>query len=535
MMASSTALLRSLEKIVTPSYLATDPANKRLYSRDMMARGLLLWRAGKGENQPDSVVWPASATEVSEIVKLAGASGTPIVPFGGGSGVSGGAVPVKGGIVVDLKRLNHLLAVDTENNLCLAESGILGEHLERGLNERGYSLGHFPASIGISTLGGFIACRSAGQFSSKYGKIEDMVCGLEVVLADGQIITTGGEGRAPGRAERVSTAGRNPRQDPSRLLDLPPSSDLTPLFLGAEGTLGIVTKALLKIHPLPEIALYRGFRFKNVASALEGMRGLMQMGLRPSVLRLYDPLDSLLLKWGYDSEGKNRGVLKETLSRIISTLEGGLKKKGISQILKHPALFQKFLSLIPEQVLLITGFEGERGIAEKEEKKALPLLKRSGGVDLGRRPGEHWRKHRYSVSFKQIGIFQDGAFADTIEVAATWDRLLPLYESVREALGEKVLVLAHFSHAYHDGASIYFTIVGAAGREEEVALYDEVWDRAMKTTLAQGGTISHHHGIGLLKAKYMEEELGSLMNLFRKIKKKLDPQGILNPGKLGLG
>lgn len=491
---------KALESALGKERVAVDPASRLLYARDLMSGGLLEEKARHQPHLPHAVCRPASVAHIRGILAVARRHGVPVIPFGAGSGVSGGTNPVRGGIMLDLKSFTRLGPIEERDGrfYVTAESGILGQHLERDLNARGFTLGHFPSSILCATVGGYLACRSAGQLSSKYGKIEDMTDAVEVVLASGEVVPFGG-----------------------RLKKLP---GLKPedVFIGSEGCLGVFTRARFRVFPLPPATLYRGLSFRRVEDALAVVRQIMQSGLRPAVVRLYDPVDSLLLKHGYKKKKRSK--------------TGGRADWHYPLLLSRPAFVQKLIERASSEALLILGFEGEAELARQMERQALRHAAILRAKDLGPGPGEHWRDHRYSVSFKMPRLFTNGCFVDTIETATTWDNLQALYDGMRQALMRRVFVLAHFSHAYPEGCSIYFTVVGKCrDPEEDLRTYGEIWSDAMETCLGLGATISHHHGIGLLKAKYLPRELGGAMPLFREIKKKLDPWNILNPGKMGLG
>lgn len=495
------SLLRELEKVFK-GRIAADPVNRHLYSRDMFP-GLTLDlrpQAGRVEKRlPDLVCWPETPEEIVKLVKLANRFGVPLIPFGGGSGVLGGTLPVQGGIILDMKRMNRILQIDRVRFTADMETGKLGLQLEEELNVQGLTLGHFPSSIMCATLGGYLATRSAGQMSSRYGKIEDMVEAIEVITPQGELVELGRRSR------------------------LFPKVEPKDLFVGTEGTCGIITKARLKIHPLPPARCYRGVSFNRVEAGLQAMREIMQSGLNPCVLRLYDPLDSLLLEQGNLPSGR----LPNLLQRI--------RHKGYDYCLAHPRLTQNVLKLLPTEVILIMGFEGDEIYIEKEEEIALSICRHVISRDLGRDMGEHWWDHRYRVSFKMPQILAQNGIVDTIEVAGTWTIVPTLYQKIHQAISPKVLVMAHFSHAYPDGCSLYFTFAAKTGHpRRDHQVYEEVWRQAMETCLAVGGTISHHHGIGLWKAPYLAQELGGSMDWFRRFKKRLDPNGIMNPGKLGL-
>ncbi|OGP14690.1 MAG: hypothetical protein A2053_06645 [Deltaproteobacteria bacterium GWA2_50_8] len=509
----------SLKKLLGSGTVDDSAINQILYSRDMMTRGTLQLRQGQIPYKPNAVVWPSSTQDVSRLLRWASREKVPVIPYGAGSGVSGGVVPLHGGISCDLKRMDKIVLIDEKNRTATVESGIIGEHLEEQLSRHGWTLGHFPSSIMTATLGGYLATRSAGQLSSKYGKIEDMVEALEVVLPNGRVVPMG------------------------KPLPNFPGMDTRGLFVGSEGTLGIITKARLKIFPQPQTSVFKGISFNHLGEALSSIRRIMQSGLRPSVIRLYDPLDSLLLQWGYSKTDSSifGDLLNTALSplRLFSFLYSPVFEKisseSMHQILQRPYLLDPVIRRLPIESLLILGFEGDKEVIQEEIRLAYDFCKKVICRDLGEKPGLHWLKHRYSVSFKMPQFLEDGNFLDTIEVASTWDKLMDLYNNVREAVAREALVLAHFSHAYHEGCSIYFTFIGREpGKEEELKRYDRIWEKALGASLKSGGTISHHHGIGYLKADFMRNELGDLMHLFREFKKKLDPHNIMNPGKMGL-
>jgi len=499
-----------LETLLGPDRVATDPANRLLYARDMMSGGLLQMKAGLEPRLPDLICWPETSQEVSKILKIANRHRVPLVPYGAGSGVSGGTNPLHGGIMLDLKRMHRIERIEEREGrfYVTAQSGILGQHLEKDLNARGFTLGHFPSSMLCATLGGYLACRSAGQLSSKYGKIEDMVDEIETVLANGDILPFG-------RGHRLIPQVR-PKD----------------VFVGSEGCLGVVTRSRLRIYPLTPATRYRGVSFPNLKMAIDAVREVMQAGLRPAVVRLYDPLDSMLLSHGYKKSVAGGGLVSKLLKKIpAEELGDGFHR----QLLRYPGLFQDLVKQLSSEVLLVIATEGSAALAAVLEKKTLEICRRHRGRDLGERPGLHWRDHRYSVSFKMPKMFSKNFFVDTIEVATTWSNLQNLYHAIKKPLERDALVLAHFSHAYPEGCSIYFTLVARGYTpDHDVRTYAHLWDDAMEACLAAGGTISHHHGIGTLKAKYLPRELGGAMQLYRTYKKRLDPRGILNPGKMGL-
>ena len=504
-------LVQHLERIVSPARVSLAPADRLAYARDLWPRGLIGLAHGEAApSPPDVIVWAESTDEVASIVRVAAELGVPVVPFGAGSGVAGGTWPTQGGILLDLKRMNRFLALDPEHLTATFEAGIVGEHLEHELGRRGFTMGHFPSSIYCSTLGGWLAARSAGQASTRYGKIEDMVLGLKVVTGTGETATLGSSPYGP---------------------------DWVQIFVGSEGTLGIITEATMRIARAPEVQLMRGFEFPNVAAGVQGIRRMLQRGLRPAYVRLYDQIDTFIAHLGTSKPW--RGVFGRPSLKPDDTTDS-LRRMVVSRAVPHLGIFARMaLELVdrvsPQGCLLVVGHEGARQLCEAEEKLANAVLLASGGKDLGRAPGLRWLEHRYDISYKQSKAFHDGMFVDTMEVATTWDRLLEMYGAVRSAISKHAVVMAHFSHAYPEGCSIYFTFAGGSPKRREAErIYDACWHDGLTAALQASGTVSHHHGVGISKAAFMRAHHGDLMTLLQATKRVLDPAGILNPGKLGL-
>jgi alkyldihydroxyacetonephosphate synthase len=534
-------LQRELEAIVGPRRVSVRDADLDTYARDMWPRLLFAHRAGeRAATRPHVVVWPEHIREVAAIVRLARDQRLPIVPYGGGSGVCGGALPLFGGITIDTKRMQALRGVRGDELIADVEAGLGGERFERELARRGYTFGHFPSSIYCSTVGGWLATRAAGQLSTKYGKVEDRCAGLTVVTGRGEVIETDG---------------------PSRALRGP---SWNALLLGSEGTLGIITSARLRVSAAPQLRVFRGFEVPDVATGVAAIRRVLQRGLRPAVVRLYDELDTLmnalhtrdesgppshahapvpprasgaLPAWPAPAPPKEDGVI----ARLRQLATGaGVRHGALHAALGSSALVNRVFGAVAEKVArrgcrMIIGLEGARIRTEIEAAATFAELTSAGARDQGEDPGWDWLRHRYGVSYKMSPIFADGAFVDTMEVAASWEQLHDLYDSVRAAIGRHAVVMAHFSHAYADGCSIYFTFAGTADDPRAAERkYDAIWRDGLEATTRVGGTISHHHGVGLLKAPYMAAEHREGMAIFQAAKASLDPDGIMNPGKMGL-
>jgi alkyldihydroxyacetonephosphate synthase len=431
------------------------------------------WAAdGEVPSRPSVVARPTDTSQVAAVLALCNEARVPVTPIGGRSGVCGGSVPVFGGVALDLCGIEGLGDVDSNSLVADLKAGTFGPDVESSLRSGfGLTLGHWPQSMDLSTVGGWLACRGAGQYSNRYGKIEDMVIGLEIVLADGRVVQTGGRG------PRSATG-----------------PDLTQLFVGSEGTLGVITAGRFRVHPVPETEDRRVFGFSTFAEGLDACRRILRRGATPAVLRLYDRTES-----GRSFEQPDTNVLI-----VLDEADSALVEATMSVV------------------------EQECGGAD-----TLP-------TDLVAR----WLDHRNDVS-ALAPLWRGGVVVDTAEVAARWGALPGLYDSVLAALAgvEGTLVASsHQSHAYTDGACLYFTFAGRPDgelapeqRKRWVAdYYRRAWDEVTRATIAAGGAISHHHGIGINRGRFMAEALGSSFDVLASMKTALDPNGILNPGKLGL-
>ncbi len=512
------SLLDALAEVVGQDHLSVTEVDRTTYSTDMWPR-TQIWRlqGDPGRHLPDAIVQPASEDEVAALVRTCARLGVPLVPYGGGSGVCGGTIPTHGGVVVDLKRLGRIAPIDPASGVVRAQAGVYGEVLERTLQAKGLTLGHFPSSIYCSTVGGWVATRSAGQFSSRYGKIEDMVLEARFIDGTGTLRTTG------------DTAGRLP---------------LLPLLVGSEGLLGILTEATLRVHERPEHTAYRGFEAPNVRAGVDLLRRLMHQGHPPLVLRLYDPLDTLISGLHHAKAPAAPEERPSAAERLVDRLRQRLlpRAKEVARdlegalftfALRHPTASNRLARLARESCLVIVGYDGTPRATERAMSTARALAEECGARDLGEGPGLKWERKRHHVSFRQATVFKVGACVDTMEVATSWDNLLRLYDHVTRALAPLAVVMAHFSHAYPEGCSIYFTFsVRDTDPHRLEARYAEIWRTAMAQVGELKGILSHHHGVGLSKRERMPAEIGAGVNLIRQVKSVLDPHGILNPGKL---
>jgi alkyldihydroxyacetonephosphate synthase len=411
---------------------------------------------------PSVVVRPTSTEQVSGVLELASRHLIALTAQGGRSGVVGGAVAPDGGIALDLTGLDRILGVDTMSGTVTTEAGVFGPDLERHVQGLGWTVGHFPQSFDLATVGGWIACRGAGQYSNRYGKIEDIVRALTVVLANGEIIRIG---------------GRGPRQAVG--------PDLLQLFTGSEGTLGVITEATLVMHPRAVFEQRAAYLFASFTDGLTACRRILQRDARPAVLRLYDEVES---QRNFELDGCALIVLDEG----------------------DPLLVKASMSIVAE------------------ECAAANVLDDS--------PVATWLAHRNNVD-ALAPLWTNGFVVDTIEVAGPWSTLAPMHERVSAALGavpEMMVASVHQSHAYLDGACLYFTFAGRP-TGDATAFYRAAWDAATDAVLSSGGALSHHHGVGRNRARYVARALDTAFPVLDAIKSLLDPHDILNPGALGLG
>lgn len=472
-----------------------NPVDLAAAARDSWQRHLIAEAdAPRARPEPQLVLWPEHAEQVEAIVRCARREGWRLVPYGAGSGVCGAVQTDERCVVIDTKRLTRV-RLEPEAGLVEAEAGVLGVDFEALLARRGYTVGHFPSSILCSTIGGWLAARGAGQCSSRYGKIEDMVQSADCVLGTGDRVTF---------TRRVG--GPNPLE----------------LMIGSEGTLGVITSARLRLHPAPQARAFAAYRLASFEAGAEAMRVILQAGLRPAVLRLYDPIDSFLLSRGKVSDEQGHAP------KGAGVPSGFWLRRALSMPRVLGAAVEAFERFVSGSALLVLIFEGDETEARAELSRAERLLRELGGASLGEGPARSWLQHRYAVSYRQSNVFQQGAFNDTLEVAAPWARIAATYAAVRRAAGRNALVLAHLSHAYPDGCSIYFTLV-ATREGDALRRYDAVLDAVLGSALAEGATLSHHHGVGTSKAHFLDAELGGGVPTLRRLRRAWDPDGLFNP------
>jgi alkyldihydroxyacetonephosphate synthase len=460
-----------LEDAVGKEYVSTRESDRIAHGTDYFWLPRMWADQGKEPPLADWIVLPGTAQEVSNVLKIASYYNIPVYTWGGGSGSQGGALPIAGGIILDTKRMNRVLNFDRESLTIEVETGMNFQHLEWYANERGYSLMHYPSSIACATVGGFLAHRGTGVLSTKYGNIDDLCLSLEVVLPNGDIINS---------------------------LPVPKHAggpNIMNLFIGSEGTLGVITKATLKLFVRPEVRKFRAFVFKDLSTGLKVGREILTK-FKPSVMRLYD-------------EAETKSIIKKVLN---------IDRKGA---------FFNF------------AIEGTKEVAELEEKILIDTCMKYDPEDLGYEWGEEWWE-------KRVDFFYPGHIMDipqmfgTMDTAATYTNIEKVYWAMKNAVENNfkdVKFIAHFSHWYEWGAMMYDRFImdhPPKNPDEALRLHNDIWNTGVRAALANGGVINHHHGVGLKLSRLMEEQYGSAMQVLRAMKKGLDPNGIMNPYKLGI-
>jgi alkyldihydroxyacetonephosphate synthase len=455
----------------------TDPETRVRHTRGQSTPDLLRLRAGEASDAPDAVVLPGSHDEVLAVLAACSEKRVAVVPFGGGTSVVGGLEPLREGfaglIALDLRRMNALLELDEESRTARFEPGLRGPEAEGMIAPHGYTIGHHPQSFMYATIGGFAAARSSGQASAGYGRFDERVVGLTLATPRGTIEL----GRAP-----KSAAG----------------PDLRQLVLGSEGAFGVITSVVVEVKPAPADRVYDGWRFASFADGAAALRGLIQDGPVPTVLRLSDEAETAL-----------------NLARPTELGAGG-----------------------SGGCLGIAGYEGtSEDVAAR--RAGVTALLREAGAELDEAAGESWAHGRYKGPYLRDALLDAGVVADTLETTTFWSNIPTLYAAVGDALRESLsaqgtppVVLCHISHVYRSGASLYFT-VGAAALEDPVAQWRAAKRAASDAIIANGGSITHHHGVGTDHRDHYEREVGPLaIEALQAVKAVLDPAGIMNPGVL---
>lgn len=469
-------IVHELSDIVGRDHVVTAEADRVPYGVDYYWVPRMLIDRGGMPPLPHVVVLPGSVDEVSEIVRLANVYHVPLTPWGGGSGSQGGTMPMYGGITMDLKRLNKLVEINEVSGTVTAQAGINGYELESAVNADGWTLPHYAASVHSATLGGYLACRGSGTVSTKYGKAEDMVLSMQVVLPNGDVM----------RTLPVPNHAAGP--------------GILQLFVGAEGSFGTITEATMRLEQLPEVRQFRSFLFPDMHAGLEAGRRIMLDRLQPLVIRLYD----------------ERSTIK-TVRRVL-----GLDiDEGAYMVIGFDGWHD------------IVAAQSRRAYAICAELGAEDL-----GEEAGRRWWEHRYDFYFPPKVLDLpwmfGTLDTVSTFDKLE-SLYWAKKAALEERYAEW---GLFYYAHFSHWYLWGVMAYDRFIienPPEDPDEALALHDEVWDLAVKVNLEYGGVINEHHGVGLKLARHVRDQYGAGFQVLEALKNSLDPYNIMNPGKMGFG
>ncbi len=468
-------IVRELEAAIGAEYVSTDAADLQAQAADWSWYSKYL--AYKNLEQPaaDFMVRPGSTSEVEKVVRIASDYRIPVTTRGGGSGTQGGTFAPYGGIALDLSRLTEIVDIDEESLIVTAQAGIDGPTIEKALNDKGLTLAHYPGSYHLgATIGGFIAARGSGVVSTKYGKAEDQVIAVEVVVPPGRTITT-----LP-----VPSHAAGP--------------DLLQTFVGSEGTLGVITQASLRVDPLPEARGFLSFSFPDIFAGIEAGRQIMTHRLRPAVIRLYDEADSQKLKdW-------------------VGTPFTG--------------------------TLMVIMCDGTQELVDYETRAITALVEGVGGTSLGPDVGHTWWEGKYEP-YAKGKLPQPPLMYGTFDQVARFADLPAIYSAKKKIIEEEFAqygarYTAHLSHWYPWGAMLYdrfYVDEPPADPAEAMALHDRLWDAGILTGLENGAVLNDHHGVGIKLGRFMRTQYGDGFDLMRQVKETWDPDGIMNPGKLGFG
>jgi alkyldihydroxyacetonephosphate synthase len=468
----------------------TDAEDRLRHSSGRGYVDLARMRGGELDAAPDAVLMPADADALRRVLDICASEGIAVVPFGGGTSVVGGVEPLRGAhqrlISLDLGALRDV-AVDRRSLTARLGAGLRGPEAEAALAREGLTLGHFPQAFEYATIGGFAATRSAGQASSGYGRFDALVSSIRLLAPAGDLETLETPHTAAGPALRE-------------------------LVVGSEGVLGVIPEVTLRVRPLPRVRRYEAWMAGSFEAGTEIVRAMAQGPGLPDIVRVSDDEETQ----GSLALSGPRGLTGALFGRYL-----GLRKRG-------------------DGCLTIVGFEGDEESVARRRALAVRALRSGGAVYIGQAAGRSWEHGRYQGPYLRDTLMGMGAMVETLETSHTWSRLGELHDAVAAAIhgslagqGTPGLVFCHLSHAYADGASLYFTFIARSRHGAELDQWRQVKRAASEAIVASGGTITHHHAVGRDHAPYMEAEVGKTgLDVLQAVKDQLDPSGIMNPGKL---
>ena len=493
------SLRSALEGAVGSERVSTDPLDRVVHARGKCLRDLVRHRRGELGRVPDVVVRPDDEDEVAAVLRVALDADAVLIPFGGGTNISGSLEAPESEtrtvISVDTGLMDRVLEIDEESRLARVQAGVLGPRLEEQLNARGWTVGHFPDSFTHSTLGGWIATRSSGMQSDKYGDVADLTRAVRVVTPSGILAT---------RPVPHTSTGPSVRE----------------MVLGSEGRLGIITEATVHVHRVPERRTILGYLFPSWPEALAAMREIAESEASPSVTRVSDAAETRF----------------SFATRKDPSLLDRLKSKVLQTYLERRRDFD-----LEAMCLSFIGYEGSKDHVAAQRKLVGKIVSRHGGLCVGSGPGELYDQKKFDTPYIRDYLLDRGAPGDVSETSAPWSALSILYDNVTEAaqrafdeLGVRGYIMCHLSHSYHAGACLYFTFAfKPSGRRDVLEEYDVVKDAIQQTFVDSGATLSHHHAVGTEHAKWLDQDIsGPGVAMLRSLFDGVDPGANLNPGKI---
>jgi alkyldihydroxyacetonephosphate synthase len=490
------AFAANLAKVLDKTRCASDDDSRLHHAYGKSYPNLFLARNGIMRRLPDMVIRPQSQGEVEAILALAHVHDVCVIPFGGGTNIVGGVDPVPSEtrmiVSLDLRDMNRVVETSTYAMTAVIQAGATGPELEAQLSARGLSLGHFPDSFEFSTLGGWLATRSAGMQSDAYGKIEDMVVAVKMVTPSGTIVT---------RPAPASSAG----------------PDMNRIVVGSEGVLGVITEATMRVHAAPDVKDYRGLLFKSFSDGVAAIHACIRSGVKPSMIRLQD-----------EGETELAFKMKATPKGLAGFLQGAVKKYLARSGYDTPAI-------------MILGFEGRPAHVKAIRAEALSIMKKHGAFSLGASVGSTWSKDKYNIPYLRDFMMDRALMCDVSETATTWDKVVDLHGKTIDAIKglfdaeERGFGYAgcHISHTYDTGACLYFTYASNQKEGAELEQYYRYKRRITDVFMENGATLTHHHAVGYEHRSWMKQEVSATgIQALRALKTSLDPKNIMNPGKL---
>eukprot|EP01065_Artemidia_motanka_P013033 TRINITY_DN17191_c0_g1_i1.p1 TRINITY_DN17191_c0_g1~~TRINITY_DN17191_c0_g1_i1.p1 ORF type:complete len:626 (+),score=183.15 TRINITY_DN17191_c0_g1_i1:51-1928(+) len=491
--------LTDLRKALHQNQIALGPDARLSHAVGKNYRDLWRVRNGLLQRLPDCIVLPNSHADVVKIVDAAHRHNVTLIPFGGGTNVVGCIEPDPAEtermvVSLDMRRMCKMKGIDKDSWMASFEAGVAGPDLEEQLARHGMTLGHDPDSHLYSTLGGWIATRSSGAQSNRYGEVEDFVVSLRIVTPRGEVVTNS-----------------YPR---------PTGINLNEIFIGSEGCLGVITEAVVKVQRLPEVKHTEGWLMPTWEKGVSCFREATHNDIHPATMRLYDD-DETRLSFAMKFQA---GVVQTLISKGIKGFASHFKGMDLDKV-----------------CLVIVGYEGTREDVAHQRKRLKRHFKSYGALCLGPSPGKNWLEKKYDLPYIRDFTLDNGLWSDVLETSTDYTHAIPLWRDVKEAVhgvwrqqGKRGWIGCHMAHQYKTGTCLYFTFAAEQVDERDIGeRFLPLKAAATEAVLKNKGALTHHHGIGYEYVPWVERVAGKVgTHLMQVIKAAMDPKGICNPGKL---